>query len=193
MSLVDFLRSAAEGYGTDKRVLLLHGPVGSSKSTMARILKKGIEHYSRTPDGALYTFSWLLDDRCEVSASGENPRLARRDHEYKSPMNEEPLVLVPREARAALLARINEKFAPKHHNGKVKVYGEPDPFSRKVVEDLMAFYDGDWRKAMEHVKVRRIVLSEKDRVGIGTFQPKDEKKQESTELTGDMNYRKIAQ
>ena len=46
---------------------------------------------------------------------------------------------------------------------------------------------------MDHVKVRRIVLSEKDRVGIGTFQPKDEKNQDSTELTGDINYRKIAQ
>ena len=30
MQLVDFFRSAAEGYGTDKRILLLHGPVGSS-------------------------------------------------------------------------------------------------------------------------------------------------------------------
>jgi serine protein kinase len=29
-------------------------------------------------------------------------------------------------------------------------------------------------------------------VGIGTFQPKDEKNQDSTELTGDINYRKIA-
>ncbi|MEM6560913.1 MAG: serine protein kinase, partial [Planctomycetota bacterium] len=32
----------------------------------------------------------------------------------------------------------------------------------------------------------------KDRIGIGTFQPKDEKNQDSTELTGDINYRKIA-
>ena len=37
------------------------------------------------------------------------------------------------------------------------------------------------------------MLSEKDRVGIGTFQPKDEKNQDSTELTGDLNYRKIAE
>ena len=46
---------------------------------------------------------------------------------------------------------------------------------------------------IEHVRVRRLVLSEKDRVGIGTFQPKDEKNQDSTELTGDINYRKIAE
>ncbi len=193
MSLVDFLRSASEGYGTDKRILLLHGPVGSSKSTMARLLKKGMEHYSRTPEGALYSFGWLLDDRCEVSPQEGNPKEARRDHEFRSPMNEEPLVLVPKEARAALLARLNEKFQPKNHHGKLRVYGEPDPFSRKIFEDLMAFYDGDWKRVMDHVRVRRIVLSEKDRIGIGTFQPKDEKNQDSTELTGDINYRKIAQ
>ena len=39
-------------------MLLLHGPVGSSKSTIARLLKKGLEHYSRTDEGALYTFGW---------------------------------------------------------------------------------------------------------------------------------------
>ena len=43
------------------------------------------------------------------------------------------------------------------------------------------------------VKVYRLILSEQDRIGIGTFQPKDEKNQDSTELTGDINYRKIAE
>jgi serine protein kinase len=59
--------------------------------------------------------------------------------------------------------------------------------------DLMETYDGDWRRVIDHVKVKRLILSEKDRKGIGTFQPKDEKNQDSTELTGDINYRKIAE
>jgi serine protein kinase len=196
MALVDFFRSAAEGYGTDKRILLLHGPVGSSKSTIARLLKKGIEAYSRTPEGAVYSFSWLLDDNCEVNAvKGTNgtARDAAKTHEFPCPMHEDPLVLIPREAREDVLTRINAAYKSKTHGGRVKVMGDPDPFCRKIYEDLMKFYDGDWRKVMEHVKVRRIVLSEKDRVGIGTFQPKDEKNQDSTELTGDINYRKIAQ
>ncbi len=192
MQLVDVLRSAAEGYGTDKRILLLHGPVGSSKSTIARLLKKGIESYSRTPEGALYSFSWMLGENCEVVQSGSSSREADRSHEYRCPMHEEPLVLIPREARADVLASLNATYKPKYHHGRLRVDGEPDPFCRKIFEDLMQFYDGDWRKVMDHVKVRRIVLSEKDRVGIGTFQPKDEKNQDSTELTGDINYRKIA-
>jgi serine protein kinase len=192
MQLVDFFRAAAEGYGTDKRILLLHGPVGSSKSTIARLLKKGLEHYTRTPEGALYSFSWLLDDKCEVAPVHGNPGEAIRSHEFPCPMHEDPLVLVPRGPRDELVAKLNERYKPKHHHGRLRVPGEPDPFCRKVVEDLMLFYQGDWRKVMNHVKVRRIVLSEKDRVGIGTFQPKDEKNQDSTELTGDINYRKIA-
>ncbi len=194
MALVDFFRSASEGYGTDKRILLLHGPVGSSKSTIARLLKKGIEAYSRTTEGALYSFSWLLDDNCEVNpVKGSTGKDAAKTHEFACPMHEDPLVLIPREARDEVLSKINAAYKSKTHGGRIRVMGEPDPFCRKIYEDLMTFYEGDWRKVMEHVKVRRIILSEKDRVGIGTFQPKDEKNQDSTELTGDINYRKIAQ
>src|SRR5690606_22509028 len=58
MRLVNVLKAAANGYGPEKRVILLHGPVGSSKSTIARLLKTGVERYSMTSEGALYTFRW---------------------------------------------------------------------------------------------------------------------------------------
>src|SRR5579864_3932351 len=60
MQLVDFFKSAAQGYGTERRILLLHGPVGSSKSTIARLLKKGLEAYSKTEVGRCYTYSWRV-------------------------------------------------------------------------------------------------------------------------------------
>src|SRR5437588_9813990 len=63
MQLVDFFKSAAQGYGTEKRILLLHGPVGSSKSTIARLLKKGLEGYSKSDVGKCYTYSWRLPRR----------------------------------------------------------------------------------------------------------------------------------
>src|SRR5215468_10649787 len=49
-------------YGTERRVLLLHGPVGSSKSTIARLLKKGLEEYSRTDEGMVFSFAWKGHD-----------------------------------------------------------------------------------------------------------------------------------
>src|SRR5260370_8866049 len=62
-----------------------------------------------------------------------------------------------------------------------------------MYNERLAQYDGDWQRMLEEIKVYRLNLSEQDRIGIGTFQPKDEKNQDSTELTGDINYRKIAE
>jgi len=177
MRLVDCFKSAAQGYGTDRRILLLHGPVGSSKSTIVRLLKKGLEHYSRLDEGALYSFAWKgIGDANEAEVAA-------------CPMHEEPLKLIPRRARRDILAKLNADLP---EDRQVRVDGDLDPFCRKTFEDLLIRYKGDWRAVMDHVVVRRVVLAEKDRVGIGTFQPKDEKNQDSTELTGDINYRKIA-
>ena len=178
MRLVETFKSAAQGYGTDRRILLLHGPVGSSKSTIARLLKKGLEYYSRLDEGALYTFTWKLDG--DAGSCIEHP----------CPMHEEPLKLIPREARNDILKQINADLPL---DQQIRVEGDLDPFCRKTFEDLLVKYEGNWRKVLDHIVVRRIILSEKDRIGVGTFQPKDEKNQDSTELTGDINYRKIAE
>jgi len=174
MELVSAFQSAARRYGTERRVLLLHGPVGSSKSTIARLLKKGLEHYSRTDAGALYALRWTLDD----------------DQVVDCPMHEEPLHLVPFEFRERVEAEIN---ASRSRDQRVEIEGDLCPFCRYIYRDLMDKHEGDWAKVITHARVRRLVLSEKDRIGIGTFQPKDEKNQDSTELTGDINYRKIAE
>src|SRR5881409_3975557 len=183
MKLVNVFKSAAQRYGTEKRVLLLHGPVGSSKSTIVRLLKKGLEDYSRTPEGALYTFVWVLQ--------GEIGRKKIDQIEViPCPMHEEPLNLIPGELRPEVLRMLNEG---KPEGEKVLLEGDLCPSCRQTYRELVLRYGGDWTKIVSHVRVRRLILSEKDRVGIGTFQPKDEKNQDSTELTGDINYRKIAE
>jgi serine protein kinase len=180
MRLVNNIKSAAYGYGTEKRILLLHGPVGSSKSTIARLLKKGLEIYSNQKEGALYTYGWRLD----ANTTG---------HEgiQWCPMHEDPLHLIPLEAQDAVYAEINRRLAARDY--RIVPTGNLCPFCRKNYQDLMTGYDGNWERVSRHVVVKRLILSEKDRVGIGTFQPKDEKNQDSTELTGDLNYRKIAE
>ncbi|MCK6575456.1 serine protein kinase [Myxococcota bacterium] len=180
MRLVNVFKSAAMGYGAEKRVILLHGPVGSSKSTIARLLKRGMEHYSRTAAGALYTFEWHVPEELRHVTGGELV--------FPSPMNEEPLRLIPDEWREEAFRRMDLKL-----NGEpIKIHGDLDPASRLIFRTLMEHYRGEWSKVIGHIRVKRLLLSEKDRIGIGTFQPKDEKNQDSTELTGDINYRKIA-
>ncbi len=182
MRLVHVLRAASEGYGPEKRVILLHGPVGSSKSTIARLLKQGAEHYSRSPEGAIYSFDWVNLEGTDLAG--------KESTHFPSPMNEEPLRLIPPDWRDSAIKELglgNDQF-------KVRVDGDLDPASRFIMKSLMTKYGGDWSKLVAaHIRCRRLVLSEKDRMGIGTFQPKDEKNQDSTELTGDINYRKIAE
>src|SRR5271155_1113632 len=100
VNFVNILMSAANGYGTERRVLLLHGPVGSSKSTLARLLKKGLERYSRVEEGSLYSFGWK-----EPGPEGE-------DVFVDCPMHEEPLHLIPQEHRAEVTAMLNQGRDP---------------------------------------------------------------------------------
>lgn len=182
MKLVHFFKSAAYGYGTEKRVLLLHGPVGSSKSTIARLLKKGIELYSLKDEGAMYTYRWVDETGSGILGSQNSVR---------SPMHDDPLKLLPDEMRPKILDELNRGNKTDY---KVKIQGDLNPFCRFVMKEFLKKYKGDWMQVVKnHIRVERLVLSEKDRIGIGTFQPKDEKNQDSTELTGDINYRKIAE
>ncbi|HLL79596.1 MAG TPA: PrkA family serine protein kinase [Ktedonobacteraceae bacterium] len=73
--IVEYFHSAAQRLEVRKRILLLMGPVGGGKSTIVYLLKRGLEAYSRTDEGAIY---------------------ALKD----CPMHEEPLHLVPIDLRA---------------------------------------------------------------------------------------------
>lgn len=179
MEFVDVLKSAARSYGPERRIILLHGPVGSAKSTIVTLLKKGVERYSRTDDGALYSFSWSIPN--EDGGVDIIP----------CPMNEEPLKLLPTEVRNKVLSDLNAKTADDAYT--LKLDGNLSPLSEHYQAMLLKKYKGDYSKVLDHVTIRRVSLSEKNRVGIGTFQPKDEKSQDATELTGDINYRKLAQ
>ncbi len=172
--LMNVLKGAAFWYGTQHRVILLHGPVGSAKSTIVRLFKKGLEHYSASPEGALYSYGWQEEDGSILWC----------------PMNEDPLRLVPPAARSDVLAAINANPRTRY---PVRMEGDLCPVCRHMYREFMKEVDGDWLKMLNRIVVRRVLLSERDRVGIGTFQPKDEKNQDSTELTGDINYRKIAE
>ncbi len=174
--LVNALKSASKGYGIEKRVLLLHGPVGSSKSTIARLLKHGLERYSATEEGAVYTLGWVSEDSGDVAWC---------------PMHEEPLHIIPERFREDILTRLND--GREDDERKIRIVGELCPYCRFMYTERLKKYHGDWTKVIQDIRVKRVVLSEQDRLGIGTFQPKDEKNQDSTELTGDINYRKIAE
>ena len=189
-ALIKFVKGAAGGYGTEKRILLLHGPVGSSKSTILRLFKRSMEKYSHTDQGAWYSFKWV---DLPTGADG-----IYTDTECLCPMHEQPLKLLPLDIRGPIveeLNKIHEELTPEKERADIyslKCNDELDPLCKRFMNELLKRYDGDLEKVLEkHIKIVRKVYSEADRCGIATFQPKDEKNQDSTELTGDINFRQI--
>ena len=189
--LVKFIRGAAGGYGTERRILLLHGPVGSSKSTILRLLKRQMELYSHTDEGKWYSYKWV-----DLPTEGQDAIYTHK--EDKCPMHDDPLKLIPLDIRNKLISRVNEihlertaeKDRPSQYT--LKCEGELNPRCKKFMDELLKRYNGDWLKVVEnHIVVVRMVYSEADRIGIATFQPKDEKNQDATELTGDIDYSKL--
>jgi serine protein kinase len=91
------------------------------------------------------------------------------------PMHEEPLHLIPHQLRAEV---------EKHYG--IYIEGDLCPQCRYSLEHA---YGG----RHEDVKVHRVVFSEKERVGIGTFSPSDPKSQDITELTGSIDLSTIGE
>jgi serine protein kinase len=78
----EYFHPAAHRLDVRKRILLLMGPVSGGKSTLVTLLKRGLEQYSRTDEGAVYAIK-------------------------NCPMQEEPLHLIPQELRKSFVEEYN--------------------------------------------------------------------------------------
>lgn len=126
MTLVNTLKAASLGYGAEKRVILLHGPVGSAKSTICRMLKKGLEAYSQTEEGKLFTFEWHSNGNEKVA------KLLGNTEVYPTPMNEEPLLLLPENVLKTVVDEINRG---QQGDFRLKITGELSPPSRFIFKN----------------------------------------------------------
>jgi serine protein kinase len=148
--IVEYFKSAAQRLEVRKRILLLMGPVGGGKSTIVNMLKRGLEDWTRTQGGSVYSIK-------------------------DCPMHEEPLHLIPHKLRPEI---------EKHYG--IYIEGDLCPQCRYSLDKT---YGG----RHEDVKVHRVIFSEKERVGIGTFSPSDPKSQDITELTGSIDLSTIGE
>lgn len=180
---VNKVKSGARGLGPEKRIKLLLGPVGSGKSDFDRQVRRYFEDYTLRDEGRLYTFRWT--NLCDV-IHDQDPA----DDTVRSPMNQDPLVLLPVEQRQAVIEDLNERLDAPY---SIRNEQSLDPASEFYMDELLAHYDDDLQQVLEnHVEVIRLTADENKRQAVETFEPKDKKNQDETELTGDVNYSKIA-
>ena len=173
--------------GRPSRVVLLHGPNGSAKSTIARCIMQALEYYSSLDEGALYRFHWVFPTKRTLQGSiGFSDSDSRSSEGYESyahlpedqidarllvEIRDHPLFLIPAEHRTRLVDSLLDGANDGRRVGDWLSKGSLSHKNREVYEALLASYEGDWRKVLRHVQVERYFISRRYRVGAVTIGP----------------------
>ncbi len=184
--ITSFVRSAK----ADK-LIVLHGPNGSAKSSLVRTLFEGLEFYSQQDEGRLFQFSWVFPQASVektglgIGAKRESPSddsFAKLDQErieaiVRSELHENPLFLIPKEDRKELFEswiKATKSKVAKEKLERLREYFLKSELGHKnalIFEALLADYNGDLKKVLRHVRVERFHLSRRFRRGLVTIEP----------------------
>jgi serine protein kinase len=181
--------------GRPNKLILLHGPNGSAKSTFIRCLGRGLEHYSTLDEGALYRFSWIFPTQKQTrggigfGGAGETLNAVESfaylpdavvDARVGDELRDHPLLLIPVDERQKLIDRLIRDIGtpapaiPGATGFNVSDYlrqGALSPKNRAIYDALLASYHGDYLQVLRHVRIERFEISHRYRTGWVTVEP----------------------
>ncbi len=171
------------------RLILLHGPNGSAKTSLVGCLHAGMEEYSRTDEGALYHFNWIFPEerftREKIGFSKEASREIDAAQSYADlpedriaarlgcPLRDNPLFLIPQAERRSMFEELrgkNKEFASSEM-AEILWDGDLSPMNRQIYDALLGAYGGDYARVLQHVQVERYYISERYKVGSVVIEP----------------------
>ncbi|ATB38497.1 serine protein kinase PrkA [Cystobacter fuscus] len=183
--------------GRINKLIMMHGPNGSAKSTFVNALKAGMEHYSRQSEGALYHISWIFPSEKLVkgsigfggeripATSGDLSTYAHLDADsidvrIPCELRDPPLFAIPPSERQRLLEGALKKKGVGTGDGQGEgdfvlsdfiLHGELCHKCRSIYTALLANYKGDYMQVMRHVRVERFYISRRYQEGTVTVEP----------------------
>lgn len=184
--------------GRANRLVLLHGPNGSAKSTAAACILRGLELYSGRDEGALYRFHWVFPSKKTVRGSigfgggpglrGESAPLeeapaAKRPESYahlddsqidarlQVEVRDHPLFLLPIAERRRLVLRLYRAAGAAEPPPEWLMSGRLCHKNHEVFEALLTSYGGSLTETLRHVQVERYFISRRYRLGAVTLGP----------------------
>lgn len=184
--------------GRPNRLILLHGPNGSAKTTFAHAIMIALENYSWQDEGALYRFSWIFPRGRDGKSIGfgsadEAPpgrtfaHLPDAQIEVKmtSELREHPLLLLPLRERRELIARIYEEQGIREAAPDWLWNGQLGHKNKEIYEALLTAYRGDISRVLFHVRVERYYISRRYRLGAVTIGPQMHVDASERQITAD--------
>jgi len=174
--------------GRTNRLILLHGPNGSAKSTFIGCVQRAMEHYATLDEGALYRFNWIFPSQALVKGgigfggpeAGDAPALESFadleeesvDAKLTDELRDHPLLLLPAEARHKLIEKaLDGKGASSFRPSRQLVSGDLSPRNRAIFDALLTAAHGDLAKVFRHVQVERFYVSQRYRQSLSTVGP----------------------
>ncbi|MCX6118929.1 MAG: hypothetical protein NT027_15440 [Proteobacteria bacterium] len=201
------------------KVIFLHGPNGSAKSSTIEAIAHGMQRYSETDEGAVYRFNWIFPvdkGSSPRNVSGESAPIGfapRRDEsqdkletyafledhqvssKLQSEFKENPLFLIPMPFREKLLRDwLGSEQKCKPEDAQVPSHILMSGLSKKnqlIFDNLLVAYNGDVEKVYRHIQVERFFYSKQYRVGISTVEPQMSMDAQEKQLTMDKNIQNL--
>ncbi len=179
---------ARQGY--NNKLLLLHGPNGSAKSSIIHALMAGLERYSREPEGATYAINWIFPmDRASkggigIQSSYDSGRTELSSYAKLTDENiaaripcdlrDHPFLLIPADNRRDFLSKLlgekrgSDLWDQLPHSLK---QGDLCNRCRQMADALLISVGGDYKRVLMHIQVERFFFSRKHRRGLVTIEP----------------------
>src|SRR5438105_10584934 len=183
--------------GRINKLILLHGPNGSAKSSIVAAIQRALEDYSRKEEGQLYRFNWIFPseklvkgsigfgeakgisgERVETYAHLEGEGVDARIH---CELKDHPLHLVPRMERQRMLREATRPDSG-FQLSQAMLEGELCHKCRQIYAALLQSYNGDVLKVLRHVQVERFYISRRYMIGAVTVEP---------QMAVDADYRQV--
>ena len=187
--------------GRTNRLILLHGPNGSAKSTFVACLQRSMEHYSTLEEGALYRFNWIFPSQKLTKGgigfggggfdSAATDTFAYLDDDMieakiVDEMRDHPLLLLPRGKRRDLISqRLADDIRAGFRPADYLLRGDLSHRNRQIFEALLSSYHGDLAKVLRHAQVERFYVSRRYRQAAATVEPQLAVDARSRQLTMD--------
>ena len=188
--------------GRVDKLLMIHGPNGTAKSTFVECLMAALENYSQRPEGVLYRFNWIFSDTFDRTSLGfhekpagpEDGSLAHLDPNEVSfklgdELKDHPLLLIPKDDRLRILTAAFEQAGQQPRFPHFLVHGDLCAKNREIYRALSTAYEGDWERVMQHVQVERITASVRFRSCSVVIQPQRNVDASARPLNLEKSYR----
>ena len=173
--------------GRTNRLILLHGPNGSAKSTVVACIQRAMEHYSQLDEGALYRFNWIFPTQHASKGGigfagardgvgdGESYAYLEDDlveAKISDELRDHPLLLLPRDKRRQFVSsQLEHEMAAGFRPARHLYDGDLSHRNRQIFEALLSAYHGDLARVLRHVQVERFFISRRYRQAVATVEP----------------------